>query len=56
LEDQNFSLSSFVCDEVSVSHKIEKFDKLCPSDPPMSNCVSTRGPKLDYASPLCHLA
>jgi len=58
LEHQRFSPCSFACDEVTVSQEIEKFDDLCPTDPPVFDCVSTKGLDLDYARnllPLCHL-
>ena len=34
-EDQNFSYSSFACDEATISHKIEMYDDFCRNNPPM---------------------
>ena len=46
---KNFSLSSIACDEVTICHVIKKFDDVYPIDPSISDCVSPKGPDLDYA-------
>ena len=48
-EDRNPFLSSFAFEEVMVSDEIEMHDVLCHTDPLMFDCVSTKGPDLDYA-------
>ena len=49
-KDRNFLPSLFACGEVIISNAIVKFDNLCPNDPPMFDCVSTKGLELDCAN------
>ena len=43
------SPSSFAYDEVIMSDAIVKSDDVCPKDPPMFDCVSTKHPEFDWA-------